>query len=324
MTDREIVVADIGGTHARFAIAEVARGNVVSLGEPTKLATAQYEGLQKAWEAFGQRIGRDLPRAAALAIAAPISAEQIKFTNSHWTLQPNTVANQLGLERHVLLNDFAAIAHAVDQVGSQYLTHVTGPDQPLPDRGVVSVIGPGTGLGIAMLLRTKAGSYVVATEGGHVDFAPLDEVDRRILAHLRQTYDRISVERVVSGPGLRAIHDVLAAMENQAPFEGEDRALWSRALEDRDELASAALDRFCKCLGAVAGDVALTHGPGAVVIAGGLGLRLKDHLPRSGFAERFAAKGRYADLMRSLPVKLITHPEPGLFGAAAAFAKEHL
>ena len=106
--------------------------------------------------------------------------------------------------------------------------------------------------------------------------------------------------------------------------QADDRTLWTTALEGRDSLAAAALDRFCLCLGAVAGDVALLHGPGPVVIAGGLGLRLADILPQSAFAERFTAKGRYQALMKSLPVKLITHSQPGLLGAAAAFAREHM
>lgn len=105
--------------------------------------------------------------------------------------------------------------------------------------------------------------------------------------------------------------------------QGDDKALWTMALAGENSLAEAALDRFCQCLGAVAGDIALTHGPGPVVLAGGLGLRLAKILPQSGFAERFAAKGRYRKLMEQQPVSIITHPEPGLFGAAAAFAKEH-
>ncbi|MEO5640765.1 MAG: glucokinase, partial [Sphingomicrobium sp.] len=104
----------------------------------------------------------------------------------------------------------------------------------------------------------------------------------------------------------------------------DDKMLWATALDGADALAAAALDRFCLCLGAVAGDLALAHGANAVVIAGGLGLRLKDHLPKSGFADRFIAKGRFERRMEAIPVKLITHPQPGLYGAAAAFAKEHV
>jgi len=320
---REIVVADIGGTHARFAIAVVSEGHCLSLGEPVKLQTADHASLHTAWEAFGEALGRQLPRAAGIAIAAPIAGDTIKLTNNPWIVRPAQIAERLGLDAHVLINDFAAVAHAVDGVGEDHLMHLAGPVEPLPAEGVISVLGPGTGLGVAALLRTADHSHVVATEGGHTDFAPLDAVEDRLLARLREEHNRVSVERVVAGPGLRTIFEVIAQLEGREMPKGDDKALWTMALEGRDSLAEAALDRFCLCLGAVAGDVALVHGPGPVVIAGGLGYRLRNYLPRSGFAERFAAKGRYTSLMRTLPVKLITHPEPGLFGAAVAFAKEH-
>ena len=324
MSDRrEIVVADIGGTHARFALAEVEDGCCVALGEPVKMQTSEHASLHTAWEAYAETIGRALPRAAGIAIAAPIAGDTIKMTNNPWIVRPAQIARRLGLDAHVLINDFAAVAHAVDGVGDEHLMHLAGPDQPLPDEGVISIVGPGTGLGIAALLRTRTGSFVIPTEGGHTDFAPLDSVEDRLLARLREEYTRVSVERIVSGPGFRTIFEVIAELEGRDMPRGDDKALWTLALEGSDSVAEAALDRFCLCLGAIAGDVALVHGPGPVVVAGGLGYRLRDYLPQSGFEERFTAKGRYTSLMRTLPVKLITHPEPGLFGAAVAFAKEH-
>jgi glucokinase len=132
----------------------------------------------------------------------------------------------------------------------------------------------------------------------------------------------VSAERIVSGPGLPDIYATLAAIEGRAVHAMDDKTLWTLALEGSDSLATAAVDRFCMTLGSVAGDIALAQGGGAVVIAGGLGLRIKDILVQSGFADRFRAKGRFETLMAALPVKLITHPQPGLFGAAAAFARD--
>ena len=129
---------------------------------------------------------------------------------------------------------------------------------------------------------------------------------------------------MVSGPGLVDIHEALAAMEGRAIQPLDDRTLWGLGTSGQDSLAAAAVDRFCLSLGSFAGDVALAQGATGVVIAGGLGLRIRDTLLRSGFANRFTAKGRYVEFMSAIPVKLITHPQPGLFGAAAAFAKEHL
>lgn len=316
----EIVSADIGGTHARFAIASVEAGRVVSLSEPVSMATSDHASLERAWQAFGAGLGRELPRAAALAIAAPVRGELIKLTNNPWMVRPALIPAELGVDTHVLINDFEAVAHAVGAFDPTEFVHVTGPDVPLPSTGMISVIGPGTGLGVAALLRTPSHAHVIATEGGHSDFAPLDSIDDRILAHLRTQYARVSVERIVSGPGLRAIWTVLAAIEGRELPRGDDKALWTMALRGEDSIAAAALDRFCLALGAIAGDIALTHGPGPVVLAGGLGQRLAEHLPTSGFASRFVAKGRYRSLMEALPVKLIMHPEPGLYGAAVAYA----
>jgi glucokinase len=186
------------------------------------------------------------------------------------------------------------------------------------------VVGPGTGLGVAHLWRDGAGHYrVQATEGGHIDFAPLDEIEDAILVRLRQRHRRVSVERVVSGPGLVDIHEVLASLEGRAVPPRDDKALWQAGLDGSDSLAAAAVDRFCMALGAVAGDLALAQGASGVVVAGGLGFRIKDTLLRSDFAGRFCAKGRFAGMMAAMPVKLITHPQPGLLGAAAAFTMEH-
>lgn len=161
---------------------------------------------------------------------------------------------------------------------------------------------------------------MVETEGGHGDFAPLDAVEDRLLASLRTRFRRVSVERVASGLGLTHIHEVLAATEARAIPVRDERELWTEALAGSDGLMTAALDRFCLSLSATAGDIALAQGASAVVIAGGVGLRLVDHLPRSGFRDRFTAKGRFERRMDAMPVKLVTHPQPGLFGAAAASA----
>lgn len=319
----QVVAADIGGTHARFALAEIADGRVVDLGREVVLKTAEHASLQTAWEAFAADIGRPLPRAAGIAVACPIQGDALQLTNNPWSIRLSLIGDTLGLDRFSVVNDFAAVAHAVARVRPDHLRHLCGPDVPLPTEGIISVVGPGTGLGVAALFRTPAGYHVLPTEGGHVDFAPLDSLEDAMLHQLRQRYRRVSVERVVAGPGLGEIYRALAAVEGRAVELHDDRALWSAALAGEDSLAIAALDRFCLSLGAVVGDIALAQGAAGVVIAGGLGLRLADHLPRSGFGQRFSAKGRFEAMMSSIPVKVITHPQPGLFGAAAAFVEEH-
>ena len=319
----ELVSVDIGGTHARFAIATVADDGTISLSEPETLHTEDHASFQTAWEDFRGRMGGSLPPRVSMAIAGPVGGDVIRFTNNPWIIRPALVREKLGVEEYCIVNDFEAVAHAVARVDEDQFIHLTGPDKPLAPTGRLSVLGPGTGLGVAHLYREADGTYrVSATEGGHIDFAPLDTIEDAILARLRKRHRRVSVERVVSGPAIVDIYETLAAMENRKTRDEDDIAIWTRALEDGEGLAAAALDRFCLSLGSVAGDIALAQGGfGGVVIAGGLGYRLRDHLPKSGFAQRFRAKGRFGELMATIPVKLITHPQPGLFGAAAAFAR---
>ena len=319
----EIVTVDIGGTHARFAIAVIAGDGTITLGEPVTLHTKDHASFRTAWEAYARMRGGSLPGAVAMSVAGPVGSDVIRFTNNPWIIRPALIPEKLGAERYVVVNDFAAVAHAVAQADDSHFIHLSGPESDLPQTGVISVVGPGTGLGVAQLWR-EGGSYrVQPTEGGHVDYAPLDSIEDAILAGLRKRHRRVSVERVVAGPGIVDIYEALALLEGRPYTPRTDRELWELGTSGEDSLAAAAVDRFCLSLGSVAGDLALAHGSCGVVMAGGLGLRIKDTLVRSGFADRFRAKGRFEGLMASIPVKLITHPQPGLFGAAAAFAQTY-
>ena len=320
---RTIAVADVGGTHARFALAEVDGGRVLSLDEPVTLKTAEFASFQTAWEEFGRIKGIDLPSEFALSFAGPVGGEVLKLTNNPWVIRPAMMSERLGVERYTIVNDFGAVGYAVATLPEEQFRHLCGPDQSLPKTGVISIVGPGTGLGVAAVLRKSDHYEVIETEGGHIDFAPLDSLEDNILVQLRRHYRRVSVERVCAGQGLRNLYEVLGAIEGRDLLYHDDKELWAAALAGEDSLATAALDRLCLILGAVAGEPALAQGANGVVIAGGVGLRLADYLPRSGFRDRFIAKGRFERRMDEMPVKLITHPQPGLFGAAAAFAREH-
>ena len=321
----DIVSVDIGGTHARFSIATAHDDGTITLGEPETLHTEDHASFQTAWEDFRERQGGTLPPRVAMAIAGPVGGDVIRFTNNPWIIRPALVKEKLDVEQYCIVNDFEAVAHAVARVGEDQFIHLTGPDKPLAPTGRLSVLGPGTGLGVAHLYREPDGTYrVSATEGGHIDFAPLDQIEDAILARLRKRHTRVSIERVVSGPAISDIYQTLAAMEGKPVAEEDDIAIWTRGQDGSDSLAAAAVDRFCMSLGSVAGDIALAQGGfGGVVIAGGLGYRIRETLVKSGFAERFKAKGRFQELMAGIPVKLITHPQPGLYGAAAAFVREH-
>lgn len=319
----EIVTADIGGTHARFAIAARREDGGIDLSHEAKLKVADHASLQAAFEAYRAGVGREVPRRAVIALAAPTDVEPITLANNPWVIRPGHAAERMGLESVRFINDFAAVAHAVSVCPAEQFEAVCGPRAPLPANGPVSVIGPGTGLGVALLL-TGPRPRIVATEGGHMDFAPVDRVEDRILAELRSRFRRVSVERLVSGPGLANIHGALAAIEGQAVPARDDKALWAAALEEKDALAEAAFGRWCLAFGSVAGDLALAQGADAVVLAGGLLPRVRHLLPGSGFRARFVAKGRFEQRMAAIPILGITHPEPGLLGAAAALFSEEL
>ena len=318
-----IVVADVGGTNARFALAEVDDGQVLSVGESVTMLTAEHASFQTAWQAFERQSGGSLPLALALSFAGPVGGEVLKLTNNPWVIRPALMEDRLGVTRFTIVNDFGAIGHAVAALGDEHLRHLRGPDGPLPATGMTTIVGPGTGLGVAQLLRTDHDYHVVETEGGHIDFAPLDPIEDQLLDFLRDRHRRVSIERVASGQGLANLYEILAGIEGEALVSRDNKALWAAAIDGSDPIAVAALDRFFLSLGAVAGDLALAHGANAVVIAGGLGYRLRDRFATSGFADRFIAKGRFERRMQAIPVKLVIHPQPGLYGAAAAFAKDH-
>jgi len=319
MLSTTIVAGDIGGTHARFCLAEIRNGRVHALGTPVTLLAHDYASLASAWAGFTATLGQPAPTAASLALACPIVGETLQLTNNPWVIHPATLASELGLDHVHLVNDFAAVAHAVAHLPEDELTPLCGPPGPLPATGVISVVGPGTGLGVAQLWRGPHGNHIIACEGGHIDFAPLDAIEDSILRLLRARFSRVSVERIVSGPGLRNIFEALAEIEGRSVPMRDDKDLWTAAIDGTDTLAATALARFCACLGAAAGDYALAHGATGVVIAGGLLPRIRHLLPQTAFATRLVAKGRFERMMSTLPVRALTHPQAGLWGAAAAF-----
>jgi glucokinase len=314
----KLVAADIGGTHARFALAEVEPGARPRIGAMKRYRTREHAGLASAWAAFERECG-ELPRNAALGVAAPIEGEILTFMNSEWRIDRRTLGADLGLERLTLVNDFGAVAHAVSVLDDAELASVMGPAAPLPEEGVTTVLGAGTGLGVA-LFRRKAGEVmVIETEASHIAFAALDTEEEALRDALVARYGRASVERIVSGPGLVDIHRFLGGGDWDPHLAGD---LWQRAIDGSDAIAARALAILVRCFGAAAGDIALAHGAMGVAITGGLANRIAPLLRGPEFAARFLAKGRYLPRMERIPVKLVTIDEPGLLGAAVAFQGE--
>jgi len=317
----QIVVADIGGTHARFARARLEASCPPVIETPRIYRVADYPSLSACWQRFARDDGYTaLPDRAAIAFAGPVTRETIRLTNSNWVIRRDHLARDLGLTQVQLVNDFEAVAHAVSRLSAEAMPALFGPDLPMPHSGTVTVIGPGTGLGVAMIAFSRGKTQIIATEGSHMDFPPLDALEDGVLASLRRKYLRVSNERIISGPGLNNLYAALAEAGGGRVEILPDADLWGAALDGSNRLAREALHRFCLSLGAVAGDLALAHGAHSVVLAGGLMQRLRDFLvSESGFHGRFTAKGRSADLMRAIPVRLATLPDIGLLGAATAW-----
>ena len=236
-----LVTVDIGGTHARFALAEVAADGAITLDEPATLHTKDHASFQTAWEHFARMQGGTLPTAVSIAIAGPVGGEVIRFTNNPWVIRPALIPEKLGAERYTVINDFGAVGHAVACAGDEHFVHLAGPEVPLPNAGTLSIVGPGTGLGVAQVLRADDGYHVIQTEGGHVDFAPVDALEDAILARLRRRYRRVSTERIVSGPGLAAIYEALAAIEGRAVVPADDNSTRNMAV---GEILRTTLERL--------------------------------------------------------------------------------
>jgi len=317
----KLVVADVGGTHVRYALAEVSSGGPPDVGPTYRYRTREHPDLASTWRHLGADVGGPLPDAASLALAAPFGPSILSFPNSGWTLDTRTIARDLGLAKCHLLNDFGAVAHAVPSFGPEDFIPVIGADGPLPETGAISVIGPGTGLGAAILRRQHGRDDVVETEAGHAAFAPHDAEEAAIAEQLRRKWPRLSAERIVAGPGLDNVAWAFAALEGQSSDAMDSSALWAAAIERSDERATRALDVWLLAFASSIGDIALSHGSRSVVLVGSLVNRIAERLREPTFADRFRAKGRYRDLMEHIPVKLLTREDPGLVGAALAFQK---
>jgi len=291
------------------------------------LPAAEFASLQHAAEHYLDGVGVR-PRQASIAVACPVSGDEVRLTNRAWAFSQAELRRALGLDQLMVINDFGAVAHAVPALGANDRVLLHGNDE-LPPRGPITVLGPGTGLGVALLIGdAETGWRVVETEGGHVSFAPQGDEELAIARWISARYGRCSNERLLCGAGIAQIDAALAA--------GDDLSVppdWAKNLRDPAQIVAAALDghdlnarrtlaRFCAVLGSVAGDAALIHGARTVMIAGGIVPRFVPFLKSSAFRERFLAKGRFAAYLESVSIQVVTHPQPGLLGAAVALREE--
>ncbi|KQY88055.1 MULTISPECIES: glucokinase [unclassified Brevundimonas] len=320
--DKTLLVGDVGGTNARFALAHMVEGRPV-LEHHQSFPAETYPTFLKGVAAFIE--GCEIkPTGGVIAVAGPVTDGEIDLTNSPWRVSESELQT-LGLNPVRLINDFEALAWGAPVVPDDMLASLGGPAEGEP-HAAIAVLGPGTGFGVSALVRDgRGGEMAMPSEGGHACFAPGDAVEDEILRILRRRYDRVSIERLICGPGLLNMHRALAEIDGRESHIDDPAQITTEALENADSPCGATLARFCAILGAVAGDIALTTGArGGVYIAGGIAPRILPFLKASPFRERFERKGRFQDYMAAIPTKVILHKHAALLGAArVAFAEEN-
>jgi glucokinase len=301
------LVADVGATNARFAL--VGRDGAVA--RQRTLHGRDFPAFEDALAAY-LAAEAVKPDRAAVAVACPVLGDRIVFTNSPWSFSIEALRKRFGLGRLLVLNDFEANALAVPHLRPADLVQVGG-GTPAP-AAPAAILGPGSGLGVAGLVRARAGWMALPGEGGHTTMPAFDEREAAVLGRLRARFGHVSAERVLSGPGLVNLHAAIAELE-RAPTGSPAPA---DVTEATDTISREAVDMFCAMLGTLAGNVALTLGArGGVYIAGGIVPKLGARFVDSAFRERFLAKGRFRDYLAAIPTFVVTHPVPAFVGLAA-------
>lgn len=307
-----ILLADIGGTYARFALADSS-----SVGPAWSTEVGAWPTVIDAINAYLALAPAPVRiDGALLAAAGPVEGGRCRLTNAAWTLDEHEIARALSLPWVRVVNDLEAVAAGlVDLRPSDSIA--IGGGQPVPG-APLAILAPGTGLGMAAVVMSPAGRTVITSEGGHASLAAMDERYDRIVAILRRHHGRVSAERVLSGPGLANLHQAIAELEGGDTLRRTPSAVTTSAFDGSSAHCRAAIDAFCAFLGAVAGDVALTFGArGGIYIGGGIVPRFVNHLARSDFRAQFVAKGRLHDYLERVPTRVILHPNPAFAGLAS-------
>jgi len=309
------LIADIGGTNARFGLEDYASSQ---LQFTRHYSVSEFDQFDDALNRFMTEVTEmgdwvSSPRAACLAVASPVEGDIIQFTNSAWAIDRQQIADQIGAPVS-LINDFAAVGYAVTGLNPRDW-HQVGPGTPVQGKPI-AIIGPGTGFGVCTLIPVGAGYQVIEGEGGHVDFSPVDEQEAAVLHLLSRRFGRVSVERLLSGAGILNIYQALAQLANKEPEQDSPAGVTESALRGVETLAVNSLAMFCRVLGGVAGNLALTLGAkGGVYVAGGIVPRFIDFLEQSEFRHRFEAKGRFRNYLCNIPVRVVLQQNLGLMGA---------
>ena len=313
----DLLVADIGGTNARFAISD----GDGALHEVRVLHAAKFPKIEEAVAAYFAELKRPRPSQACFAVACPAKGAEIKLTNSSWRFVKEELRQHFKFERFVVINDFEALAASVPVLkGAQLAELRPGAADPT---AVSLVIGPGTGLGVGAFVPAGNSAWaVISGEGGHVGFAPNTEQEIRLWQRMREKYGRVSAERVLNGAGLVNVYRFMADEAGQ-PVGDIDAPEVSRRALAGEEVAVNTVLMFFDMLGSVTGDLALAFGSrGGVYIGGGITPKLLDFARRSKFIDRFLDKGRVAAILHSMPICVILEERAALYGVRRQFDRE--
>lgn len=320
MTNNEVVniVADIGGTNLRLGIS--GEGNVVSnlqvyqCGEYSGLAEIVADYIQK-----NNMANKTIN--ACFAIACPVDNDLISMTNLPWEFSKAALKKSLNLHSMYFINDYTAIAHAVPFLDNTQKVQIGRGD--VVAKAPISICGPGTGLGVANVVNANDQWISLGGEGGHADFAPIDETEVKILEFLLKKYSHVSYEQLLSGLGLEQIYQALMDIRGEKPQPYTAKDISSKALNKSCDICQQTLAQFCKILGSFAGNLALTLASfGGVYIAGGIVPRFVEYFKSSDFRSRFEEKGRLSSFNQPIPTFVITEAQPGILGASAYLSQQ--
>ncbi|MBT9486526.1 MAG: glucokinase [Rubrivivax sp.] len=315
--DRPRLIADIGGTYARFAL-ETTAGQ---FEHAASLRCADHADFHAAVSAYLAAAPGPRPDHAAVAIANPVEGDAVRMTNYHWQFSIEQMRERLRLETLVVVNDFTALAMSLPRLGRHQYRQVGGGE--VRPRSVVGVVGAGTGLGVSGLIPAGEGYVALGTEGGHTSFAPRDEREMHILQFAQREFDHVSFERLVSGPGLVVIHRALRERAGLKPLPLTAPEITQHGLDNSDPVCRETLDVFCAMLGTTAANLGVTLGAmGGIFIGGGIVPRLGSYFDSSPFRARFEAKGRFSAYLAGIPTFVITAEQATFVGASAILSEQ--
>lgn len=317
------LVADIGGTNARFAIARGSARTGFDLDHVCRLKNEDFEHLRDAVLAYLETCRDACPQRACFAVASPIRPGEVQLTNATWRFDPDELGRDIGVSGLIAVNDFAAQARGAPLIPESDVVEINH-GRAIED-APCAVLGPGTGLGLGLLVPMGREIRVVATEGGHAGFAPRTDLEMEVARILAREYRFVSWERVLSGRGLVNIHRALCQVEGVSWPGHRPEDITSEAMTDPGSLSARVVDFFCTALGGYAGDVALITGArGGLYLGGGILASIRDLLEASGFAARFVDRGPMSSYVEDIPVRLIHSESAALRGAAALAEQEYM